>query len=118
MSVMQVRVIIPDTQSPYIFTDDELQAYLDIENGNVLRAAALAIETNASVLAENYISVRTDDLVVNGASAVEALLKRARALRERADAADDSSDIFLVVPFDGGGGCRCEYAEHVSCGCV
>jgi hypothetical protein len=116
MSVMQVRVIIPDTQAPYIFTDDEIQAYLDIEKGNVLRAAALAIETNASVLAENYISVRTDDLAVNGASAAEALLKRARALRERADAADDSSDIFMVVPF--GGGCRCEYAEHLSCGCV
>lgn len=114
MTVAQVRAVIPDTGTPSIFTEPEIQTYLDIEGGNVLRAAALAIEANASVLAENYISVRTDDLSVNGAPTVEALLKRARALRERADKVD--ADFFTVV-YDHGY-CCIEYAEHRSCACA
>lgn len=119
MTVAQVRVVIPDNQSPTIFTDQEIEAYLAIEGGNVLRAAALAIEANASVLAENFVSVRTDDLAVNGASAVEALLRRAKQLRERADKAEETAaaDLFTVVyPCEGR---RCpELAECRSCACV
>lgn len=114
--ITQVRVIIPDVAEPHIFTDEEIQAYLDIEGGNVLRAAALAIEADAAVLAQNYVNVRTDDLAINGAQTAETLLKRAKALRERADAEDEATDIFLVVPGDGP--CRHEYAERRSCACV
>lgn len=96
----QVRALIPDTDADnQIFTDAEIEAYLLVAGDNPLRAAAFAIEANASVIAENYINVRTDDLAVNGAQAAEALLKRAGALREEADRADAAmaQDLFTVV---------------------
>ena len=116
MSVEQVRALIPDVNTPYVFSEQEIETYLSIAGDNVLRAAAFAIEANASVLAENYISVRTDDLAVNGAPTVEALLKRAKALRDEADRAEaaGAADFFtLVFPRE----CdRCpEFAECRSC---
>lgn len=96
----QVRALIPDTDAGnQIFTDDEITAYLLVAGDNPLRAAALAIEANASVIAENYISVRTDDMAVNGAQAAQALLSRAKSLRAEADRADEiaAADLFTVV---------------------
>lgn len=114
--IEQVRALIPDVTEPYVFSDAEIQTYLDVAVDNPLRAAAFAIEANASVIAENYISVRTDDLAVNGSSAAEALLRRAKALRAEADRIDitDAADLFTVVfPYDRK--CCAEFAECV-CG--
>lgn len=115
--IEQVRALIPDvsTVNP-IFSDAEIETYLLVAADNPLRAAAFAIEANASVIAQNYISVRTDDLAVNGSSAAEALLKRAKALREEADRQDatEAADLFTVV-FPRGRECCAELAE---CGCA
>lgn len=96
----QVRALIPDTDAGnQIFTDAEIEAYLLVAGDNPLRAAALAIEANASVIAENYISVRTDDLAVDGSRTAQALLARAKSLRAEADRADEiaAADLFTVV---------------------
>lgn len=98
--IEQVRALIPDNDTGnQIFTDDEITAYLLVAGDNPLRAAAFAIEANASVIAENYISVRTDDMAVNGAQAAQALLSRAKSLREEADRGDAiaAADLFTVV---------------------
>lgn len=89
----QVRLLLNDVTAPYVFTDPDIAAFLLLESGNVKRAAAQAIDTNADneVLASKVL--RTQDLATDGAKAADSLRKRAAALREQADRADaDSAD--------------------------
>lgn len=37
--IQQLRLLIGDTTEPYILTDDQLQYYLDINNGNIILTA-------------------------------------------------------------------------------
>lgn len=96
----QVRLLLNDVAEPYVFTDDEIDAFLALEGGSVKRAAAQAIDTNADdqVLASKVL--RTQDLSTDGAKVADALRKRAATLREQADREDaDSGAYFGVVNF-------------------
>lgn len=75
-----------------VFSDDEISGYLQLEGGNVKRAAAQAIDTIADneVLASKVL--RTQDVQTDGAKIADALRKRATALREQADRDDELSD--------------------------
>ena len=84
----RVRLLVPDNDSAnYIFDDDEIDAFLALE-GDVRRAAALALETIASNEALTLKVIRLLDVQTDGRAVSDALLKRAAALRKQADDAD------------------------------
>lgn len=80
----QVRLLVNDVAAPWVFDDGEITAFLTLESGNVKRAAAQAIDTNADneVLASKVL--RSQDVATDGAKAADALRKRAAALRDQA----------------------------------
>lgn len=87
----QVRLLVPDTAEPFVFTDEEIQAYLSISKDNIKRAAANALDAIASSTVMLLKLVKTDDLTVDGPAVGKELRLRARALRDEADA-DDLED--------------------------
>jgi hypothetical protein len=84
-----VRMLVNDVGAPWIFSDEEIQAFLDLEGDNVKLAAAQAIDTNADNEALASKVLRTQDLQTDGAKIADALRKRAAALRAQADASDE-----------------------------
>lgn len=89
----KVRLMVPDNNaSSYVFEDDEIDAFLSLENSNVRRAAALALETIASNEAYVLKVIELLDLKTDGARTSDALLKRAKLLRDQADRADAAED--------------------------
>lgn len=85
----KVRLLIPDTNpAAYVFDDEEVATFLEIEDGRVKRAAALALETMASNEAYTQKVIKLLDLSTDGAKVSDALLKRAGELRTQ-DAADE-----------------------------
>lgn len=89
----KTRLLIPDrVEASAIFTDEELQAFLDLNDGNTRRAAAEALEMIASDEAMTLKVITTLDLSTNGASTSAAILERARLLRSQAAAAEDGED--------------------------
>jgi len=99
--VGKVRMLIPDrVEDSAIFQDAEIEAYLDMNDSNVRRAAAEALETIASDEVMTLKVMSTLDLTTNGASVSSALLERAKLLRSKADD-DDAGE-------EGGG---FDYAE-------
>lgn len=109
--VGQIRVLIPDlvtadrtVNTDYMFSDDELDAFLSIYADSVRRAAAAVLDTIATNEVLTYRTIRTDDLQVDVTKGAELLRRRAQALRDEADALDDNeaTDSFEIVFADGG----------------
>ncbi len=90
----RVRLVIGDTDSQNIsFQDAEVQAYLDLTQANVYRAAAMALDTMATNQAMILKVMTLLDLHTDGAVVAKALRDHATQLREQAnisDAADGS----------------------------
>ncbi len=107
--VEKVRILIPDTEEPYRFTDDQIQAFLDISDGDVYLAAALAIDTIIGNLlnAGAGTLVRTDDLTVDTKNTLDYWSNRATRLR-----GESESGIFdyfeIVYPYSTTPVCRPE----------
>lgn len=110
MSVEQVRHLIPDFEevdwrddaSPStLFTDEVIQTYLAVNDGNVKRAAAQACR--ALAISEGLISkvIKTEDLQTDGAKLGRMMLEAARDLEDSADRDEerDNWGAFDVVPF-------------------
>lgn len=96
----KVRLLIPDSQSAsYVFEDEEIAAFLEMESG-VRRAAAAALETIASNEALVLKSIKLLDLSTDGAKTADALLKRAATLRKQADDADEAAELAAGGAFD------------------
>lgn len=90
--VGKIRLLIPDrTTATAFFEDDELTAMLTLE-GDVRRAAALALETMASDEAYVQKVIKVLDLQTNGAATAKELRERAAALRAQAAEAELASD--------------------------
>lgn len=88
----KVRLLIMDTNaSSYVFEDNEIDAFLAMESV-AKRAAALALETIASNEAFTLKVIQLLDLKTDGAKTSDALLKRAKSLREQADYDEESTD--------------------------
>jgi hypothetical protein len=51
--IQKVRLLISDSSEPYMFSDEEIQEFLDMSGGNVRQAAILAIYSTISYLAKN-----------------------------------------------------------------
>lgn len=107
-SVGQVRVLIPDlrkledlrdlrNEPRYLFTDDEILAFLAINNGNVKRAAADACDAIGMDKALQLLVLKTDDKQTDGAKLLDAIVKRAKTLREQAKDDDENNLSFDVI---------------------
>lgn len=110
--VWQVRALIPDIEKvpnpnrpysdpEYLFSDEHLQALLDLNNGSVRLAAADACEALGT--SEGFIAkvIKTEDLQTDGAKLMAQFLARARQLRLRADREEalDDVDGFDIIPY-------------------
>ena len=104
----QVRVLIPDlrkledlrdlrNEPRYLFTDDEILAFLAVNNGNVKRAAADACDAVGMDKALQLLVLKTDDKQTDGAKLLDAIVKRAKTLRQQAKEDDESNLSFDVV---------------------
>lgn len=91
----KVRLLLNDVTTPWVFTDVELQAFLDLEGGSVKAAAAQAIDTNATNLVLASRVLRTQDLQTDGAKVADAMRKHADRLREQAAAEGEDGDGFF-----------------------
>lgn len=106
--VGQVRVLIPDlrkledlrdlrNEPRYLFTDDEILAFLAVNNGHVKRAAADACDAIGMDKALQLLVLKTDDKQTDGAKLLDAIVKRAKALRQQAKEDDENNLSFDVV---------------------
>ena len=103
-----VRVLIPDlrkledlrdlrNEPRYLFTDDEILAFLAVNGGNVKRAAADACDAIGMDKGLQLLVLKTDDKQTDGAKLLDAIVKRAKALREQAKEDDENNLSFDVV---------------------
>lgn len=82
----KVRLLIPDrVQTDAFFSDDEIQAFLDLNAGSVKRATAEALEVMASDQAMVLKVISTLGLSVDGTKVSSELRSRAKDLREKAE---------------------------------
>lgn len=104
--VGKVRLLIPDRDAANVlFQDEEVETFLVLEAANLKRATALALEAIASDEALVQKVIKTLNLETDGAKTSDALLKRARLLRDQAGAADvaadDGAGLFDIAEFAG-----------------
>lgn len=96
----QVRLLLSDTGDDPLFDNDQIDAFLAMEDGRVKRAAAQALDTIADSQVLTLKVLRTQDRQTDGAKMADSLRKRAATLRAQDDAADDSGQTaFVVVPY-------------------
>ncbi|GAW54740.1 hypothetical protein [Nocardioides sp. PD653] len=99
----QVRLLLNDipaaegAQGTAVFSDAEIDAFLTLERSSVKRAAAQAIDTNATNEALASKVLRTQDLSTDGAKVADAMRKHAAALRAQADQDDEADDAGFVL---------------------
>lgn len=103
--VDKVRVLIndyrPDDPGSVVFTDTEVQVFLDLEAGSIKRAAAQATDVIADNEALVLKVIKTQGgLTTDGAKVAASLRERAKSLREQADTDDGTDGYFEVVDFD------------------
>jgi hypothetical protein len=93
-----------------VFEDAQITAFLAMEGTNIKRAAAIALETIAvSEVLISKVLTTSDGLTTDGAKVHDSLLKRAKALRDQADAeAGDPDDYGIeIVDYDPYAAYRC-----------
>ena len=106
--VGQVRVLIPDLrkledlrdlrkEARYLFTDEEISAFLAVNNGNVKLAAADACDAIGTDRALQLLVLKTDDKQTDGAKLLSAFVARARQLRVQAKEDAETNLAFDVV---------------------
>ena len=96
-----VRLLLNDVdETREVFADEEIDAFLALEGGSIKRAAAQAIDTNASNEALASKVLRTQDLSTDGAKVAAAMREHADRLRAQAD--DEDGGFFAIVPVLGG----------------
>lgn len=85
--VKPVRLLTGDKAADdYIFTDDEMELFLELSNGNVYYAAADALDAIAANAAYTLKVLTILDVTTNGQATAEAIRASAAALRAKADA--------------------------------
>lgn len=106
--VGQVRVLIPDlrkledlrdlrNEPRYLFTDEEIEALLTVNSGNVKLAAADACDAIGMDKALQLLVLKTDDKQTDGAKLLAAIVGRARQLRAQAKEDEMNNLCFDVV---------------------
>ena len=100
--IQKMRVLIPDNEQifdgDYLFSDNDLNAYLEVANNSVLRAASYAVLAIATSEAMISKVIKTQDLSTNGAAVADALRLTAKQLADRAD--KDVTQARIVIAAD------------------
>lgn len=79
-----VRLLITDTaQAEPIFQDEEIQTFLNLENGDLKMGAAQALDAIATSEALTQKVIRILDLTTNGAALSQTLRAHAKDLRDQ-----------------------------------
>lgn len=115
-AIRRVRLLLNDVAAEAadrVFSDGDIEDFLSLEDWNVKRAAAQAIDTNADNEALASKVLRTQDVQTDGAKVAQALHQRADSLREQADREDENGDGFYfgVVSLDDTA-CRPERTQY------
>lgn len=94
----RVRMLITDRdeENP-IFQDDEIDAFLDMNDDSIRLAAASALETIATDQALVLKVLVLLDTETDGAKVAEALMKRAKSLREQEESVGSFDVAEMVV---------------------
>lgn len=106
--VGQVRVLIPDlrkledlrdlrNEPRYLFADEEIEALLAVNSGNVKLAAADACDAIGMDKALQLLVLKTDDKQTDGAKLLAAIVGRAKQLRAQAREDEENNLCFDVV---------------------
>lgn len=106
--VGQVRVLIPDlrkledlrdlrNEPRYLFADEEIEALLAVNSGNIKLAAADACDAIGMDKALQLLVLKTDDKQTDGAKLLSAIVGRARQLRAQAREDEENNLCFDVV---------------------
>ena len=104
----QVRVLIPDlrkledlrdlrNEPRYLFADEEIEALLAVNSGNVKLAAADACDAIGMDKALQLLVLKTDDKQTDGAKLLSAIVGRAKQLRAQAKEDEENNLCFDVV---------------------
>lgn len=92
-NIGRVRRSIPDrVEADAIWSDEEIQSFLDDEGGNWRRATATILETMASDSVLVLQVIRIHNIETDGAKMSAELLKRAKGLRDLADVEETNED--------------------------
>lgn len=95
--VGMVRLLTTDLDpDAALLTDEQITALLQLEGGDVRRAAAAALETIATNEALIAKKITSGDVSTDGPAVAQELRQRAQALREQAAADEDSYGITVV----------------------
>ena len=106
-----VRTLIPDTdaiygdgEDEYLFDDAQIENFLTVAGGSVLRAAGMAMIAvgNSEALISKVI--KTQDLATDGSKLQDSWRLSGQALLARADKEDekDALDYFEIVDYEEG----------------
>lgn len=101
----QVRLLLNDVSDPWVFSDPEIDALLTLEGASVKKAAAQAIDTNATNMVLAMRVLRTQDLSTDGSKVADAMRAQADRLRKQAEESDDDGAFFEIVALDETAGC-------------
>lgn len=97
-AIGQVRLLLNDVdEDNLVFADAEITAFLAIENQSVKRAAAQAIDSQATNEALAAKVIKDHELTTDGAKLADALRKHAAALRRQADDEEEDGGFFFDV---------------------
>lgn len=94
--VGKVRLLLSDIGAPWVFADEEIQAFLTLEGG-VKLAAAQAIDTNATNQALAAKVFTAQDVSLDGAKLAAAMRAHAAALRAQAATEDADAGVYFEV---------------------
>lgn len=98
--VKKVRLLIPDLGYPPLFSDEQINVFLELNEWDIHLAAADALDALATqmTIAGGGTTIRTDDLMISEKDGINGLAARAAALREQSgSSANDEFEI--VYPF-------------------
>lgn len=95
--ILEVRALIPDTSEPYMFTDQEIERYLHLNDNDPRKAALDAVDSLITEMAMrgDFSRVRTDDLQVDEESTLKWFMAKFQRMKD--DVASAASDAFVMV---------------------
>lgn len=97
----KVRLLINDISNDPVFEDDDILGFLGLENGNIKRAAAQALDVIADDEALTGKVITSGDKNTNGPAVAASLRARATSLRAQAvyDLSQDEDEAYFdIVP--------------------
>ncbi|AIY17780.1 hypothetical protein GUY44_07125 [Pimelobacter simplex] len=114
--VGKVRLLINDVdEGNLVFPDDQLEAFLALEHDSVKRAAAQAIDSQATNEALALKVLKDHQVQTDGAKLADAMRRHADSLRKQAREDEDAEDdgfYFDVIDIVGGNGSHPELTER------